>query len=331
MDTDPPIRVHLHSTGDLIAAVPALLGFHPTDSLIAIYLRQDRLVLAARQDLASLAERPDALITPTSYVPTDTVHLILITDSAGGVDGSPPQAAAVGAVRDRMRQAGVNLAHAAWAPAVQPGQPWYCYDDPTCRGSIPDPHTTPLARAATEAGQPIHPSRDALTRQLHPDDPQALRRRAALICAHPPMAAADGQRLVRDAVRAATDGQLPGTDEHIATLAVALSDPRTRDHGTGYALGDQAGAAERLWTALVRGTPPPHRANPAILLALSAYLRGNGALATLALHTGGQAQPGNSMIRLLHTPIAVGLPPQSIRDVLTATTAAHPAPGVDTG
>src|SRR5438874_6565726 len=146
MSTDPPIRVHLHTTSDLIAAVPALLAFHPTDCLVAIYLHQDRLVLAARQDLAALTAQPAALVTPTAYVPTDTVHLILITDNAGP-NGTPPWTAALDAVRDQMRQAGLHIAHATWVAAVQPGAQWCCYDHPACHGTLPDPATTPLAAA----------------------------------------------------------------------------------------------------------------------------------------------------------------------------------------
>jgi Domain of unknown function (DUF4192) len=330
MSTDPPIRVHLHTTADLIAAVPALLGFHPTNSLVAIYLHRDRLVLAARQDLATLTARPAALVTPTAYVPTDTIHLILITDD-NGPNGTPPWTAALDAVRDQMRQVGLHIAHATWVPAVQPGAPWRCYDDPSCRGTLADPGTTPLAAAAADARHPIHPSRDALTRHLRPDDPQALHRRAALIAAHPPLTTAHGLRLINAAVEAAARGQLPEHDEHIAELAVALANPRTRDRSTGYALGDQADAAEQLWTALARTTPPPHRADAAILLALSAYLRGDGPLAILALHAGAKAHPGNTLIRVLQTAIAIGLPPDGVRDLIAATTATDAVPGGDTG
>ena len=88
--------------------------------------------------------------------------------------------------------------------------------------------------------------------------------------------------------------------------------PATR--GTGIA----ADGAEHLWAALVRETPDPEAAEPAALLAACALLRGDGALAGIALDRAEQAWPGHRLSRLLRAVWAAGIPPERVRDCLTA-------------
>ncbi|OLT48585.1 hypothetical protein BJF85_12455 [Saccharomonospora sp. CUA-673] len=71
-------------------------------------------------------------------------------------------------------------------------------------------------------------------------------------------------------------------------------------------------AAERLWRVLVRATPDPERAEPAALLAYSAYLRGEGALASMAVAKARQADPGHLLATLLEQVVARGMPPEQL-------------------
>jgi hypothetical protein len=73
--------------------------------------------------------------------------------------------------------------------------------------------------------------------------------------------------------------------------------------------------AERLWLALVRATPAPERAEPAAFLALTAYMRGDGALAGLALDEAPHACPDHSLSALLRAALAAGLPPEVLGGV----------------
>ena len=89
-------------------------------------------------------------------------------------------------------------------------------------------------------------------------------------------------------------------------LACALGDPDVRDAALLRNLGGAAAAAEQLWTALVRETPDPEAAEPAVLLAVSALLRGDGALANVALERAELAWPGHRLARLLRWPPTPG-------------------------
>jgi hypothetical protein len=89
-----------------------------------------------------------------------------------------------------------------------------------------------------------------------------------------------------------------------------------RDEAMRRGLGRAARAAEDLWTALVRETPDPEAAEPAALLAVSALLRGDGALANVALDRSERAWPGHRLTRILRELAAAGLPPSQVRELL---------------
>ena len=89
-----------------------------------------------------------------------------------------------------------------------------------------------------------------------------------------------------------------------------------------WCTGAGAAAAERLWLALVRATPAPERAEPAALLALTAYLRGDGALAGVALDAALNACPHHSLSGLLRAALDGGLPPELLRGVAEDAAAA---------
>ena len=79
--------------------------------------------------------------------------------------------------------------------------------------------------------------------------------------------------------------------------------------------------------ALVRETPDPEAAEPAVLLAACALLRGDGALAGIALDRAEQAWPGHRLTRLLRAVWAAGIPPERVRECLTAPIASgRPVP-----
>jgi Domain of unknown function (DUF4192) len=82
--------------------------------------------------------------------------------------------------------------------------------------------------------------------------------------------------------------------------------------GEAGAVEDRAAAVERLWLALTRSTPAPELASPATLAAFTAYLRGNGALAGIALERALEAWPGHDLATLLSMALETGLPPAAL-------------------
>ncbi|GDY30303.1 DUF4192 domain-containing protein [Gandjariella thermophila] len=335
-----PLRpsIRLRDAGDLIAAVPHLLGFHPIDSLVLVILHGEeahRVGLTLRTDLPPRehhAEVVSQLLLPVDRLDATGAWLAVI---GGGTADPPdlPHQDLVDLTGRALTARGIPVVHAAWVAATVAGAAWACYHpDRCCTGQVPDPASSPLAAATALAGAVTYASREELAAQLAPVDGLALARRSARLELAAEAAELDRRlagpaAVVRDLVavhQAITDmasGRLVLGDEEVVRLAVALADHRVRDACLATADGPHAAAAEQLWLALTRGTPVPERAEPATLLAFAAYLRGDGALAGIALDTAEAAHPGHRLAGLLRRALDAGLPPARLA-VLAADAAA---------
>jgi hypothetical protein len=323
-------RIRLSDPSELIAAVPHLLGFHPHDSVVLLAIHGKRLGLTLRADLVDDDQAPllaEQLLPPITRQRPTGVALVVI---GGGFtrDGDPPHRALVNALESVLTSAGFPVVHAAWTARTVRDAPWRCYDDPCCAGVVADPMTSPLAAATVAAGAVTFGSREEMAELMAPEDPAALQRRATLLdvadAEHPMSALLVGQRLARlkKLHRAAAAGDLALSDRTVAEVASALCDHRVRDACLPWCSGPDAAAAEQLWLALVRATPAPERAEPAALLALAAYVRGDGALAGVALDAALHACPQHSLSGLLRAALDTGLPPELLRSVAADAAAA---------
>ena len=131
------------------------------------------------------------------------------------------------------------------------------------------------------------------------------------------LAVVDAQRQPQAAMRAAVqlaEGDAPASTE-LARLAVGLADPRVRDTLYALAVGEGAEQAEALWALLARNLPDPWRAEALVLLAFSAYARGDGPLAGASLDAALDARPTHRMAGMLDTALQAGMRPESIREL----------------
>jgi hypothetical protein len=104
------------------------------------------------------------------------------------------------------------------------------------------------------------------------------------------------------------------SDEDVVRLCLALSDPMVRDAAFGFAFEARAAAAERLWGTLVTESPDPESAEAAVLLAHSALMRGDGALAGVALRRAQEAWPGHPLSAMVQSALQSGCGPDELRD-----------------
>ena len=327
--------IRLSDPSELIAAVPHLLGFHPRESVVLLALHGTRLGLSLRADLVAddqaclLAEQ---LVRPIVRHRPTGIALVVVGGKLGSA-GEPPHRAVVSAVTTALASNGLPVVHAAWTTETVRGAPWRCYDDPACTGRVVDPAISPLAAATVAAGAVTFSSREEMAAMLSGEDTAALQRRSELLgnadAEHPLSPQLVGQRLARltELYRAAAAGNLELSDSTVADVASALCDHRVRDACLPWCTGPGAAAAESLWLALVRATPVPERAEPAALLALSAYLRGDGALAGVALDAALQACPQHSLSGLLRAALDGGISPALVRRAAEDAAAALGRPG----
>jgi Domain of unknown function (DUF4192) len=73
-----------------------------------------------------------------------------------------------------------------------------------------------------------------------------------------------------------------------------------------------------LWTECTRRAPTPLDAAPATLLAVSAWLRGDGAMANVALSRALDSEPDYALARLLAQALAACIAPAELRALIGA-------------
>lgn len=322
----PHTQIRLRDLSELVAGIPYIIGFPPTNSLVLFtFHRCPELVLSTtlRVDLpkpehASLVATEVSTAVARSEV--ETAIAVVVGDS-GAEHGK-----LIDMLRKALAEKEIMLTHAFWVPKVAHGEQWQCYDDPLCADVVPDPQTSALAAAAAVAGETAYPSREAIVAHLAADPEEMLARRKALLTAYRPSpaqpyteddACADLE-LLGYALDMATKSYDPPTltDHQLVRLALAMSETTVKDECMAIALSEEAMFAERLWTTLVRALPSPERAEPAFLLAMSAYLRGAGVLAALALKIVMESNPLHGTAVLLDYALARGVPPNDLRTLL---------------
>ncbi|MFD2473989.1 DUF4192 domain-containing protein [Amycolatopsis silviterrae] len=327
--TPPGItRATLSNPADLIASLPYLLAFRPDDSLVLLGHRVPgtTLGLTVRADLPPReiqAAQVDSLIPRFAALDHSGVTAVIVGGSAD--EHGPPHAELIDELTRALSEHKLRLFHALWTPEVAPGARWSCYLDPDCQGVLPDPQETVLAAATTEAGFVVFRSREELAAVLKPRSPEAITRRAELLASDPePLRGPDMSQSdvldaavteLRDAFLRHRRGAGPPDDDQAVRLAHALTFTAVRDACLALAVPPQTSLtreAEELWLTLVRELPPPHRAEAGILLGYAALMRGEGALAGMALANAVEADPEHLVAQLLQAVWNIGTDPAKL-------------------
>ncbi|MBB1153709.1 MULTISPECIES: DUF4192 domain-containing protein [Amycolatopsis] len=337
--TPPGIsRATLSNPADLIASLPYLLGFRPEESLVLLGHRVPgtTIGLMLRADLPPRelqAQQAEALIPRFDDPEHNGVTAVIVGGSAD--EHGPPHRTLAAELERCLARHNLRLFHGLWTPEVERGAPWSCYRDPDCCGVLPDPRETVLAAATTEAGFVVFRSREELAAVLEPRSPEAIARRAALLESAPEPLCGPG-RSASDVLDAAVTelraaflrhrrGEGPPDDDQAVRLAHALMLTPIRDACLALAVPPHTSLtreAEEVWLTLVRELPPPHRAEAALYLGYTALMRGEGALAGMALANAVEADPEHLVAQLLQTAWNIGTDPVKLTGLADLSTAA---------
>ena len=312
--TTDPVVISVRGRPGVLAAIPGLLGFHPTDSLVVVCLRgrPRRAGPVLRIDLPGSEESaPDTIGTLLDQVGRHASEVLLIGygHDAGPAPGIPP-GIAPRVLLDRtaraLRSGGIEVLDAFWAKPV-----------------LPDPD---LAAALALQGRRVLPDRTALTASVR--GPTGERADAAG-AAFDRVADALIERLAREpwpgpGVRHEQAGRVAesalsevvqtGTVrfDTAAAFALHVCEPAVRDALIGRALGERNLPWPAVLAALARSLRDRDAVPVLGMLAMAAFRHGDGALAGVALDRSLSVAPADRLSRLLAAAMAAGLTPDQL-------------------
>ncbi len=306
----------LNRPGALIAALPAVLGFVPEKSLVLVTVDNGELGCVMRVDLSpelygsvghvaevAAAARPDAAIAVV--IDEEGAGCRLCNDEYRGLANT---------LEEELAGHGISLLDFHIVDKVAVGGRWHCSDGGW--GTVDDPSTSPLAMAAVLDGRRLYARREELQKVIEVTDESASAALAVAIAQQADIET-DPARDIEGAMTAAA--QVAAGEELaefvVARLACALTDPQVRDTLYALAVGDGAAQAEALWALLSRTLPVPWRVEALVLLAFSAYARGDGPLAGVSLEAALRCGPGHRMAAMLDTALQSGMRPGQIREL----------------
>jgi hypothetical protein len=299
----------VRSRPEMLGSLPYLLGHHPADDLVAVFLDTDRIIAAASR--LDLSAPPVLAVQQWAQAATQmsAAAVILV-----GYGSSKKQ--------DGGRVSAVADALGAHAPVrdvllVADGQ-YFCLRCPCpAAAGVPfDPTTTAVAARATLAGRVALASRDELLALADPDPAEQAAVDAEL--AQLPVETDEPGAVVRYLMDLAEQGQRL-TAAEVARLVHLLTDVVVRD-AAWQATRDVMWQRD-LWLDVTRRTPPEFVAAPASLAAWCAWQRGEHVLAAAAVRRALAARPGYLLARLIAQALHAGIPAHQLRTAIPGPSA----------
>ncbi|MGF6883015.1 hypothetical protein ABIA39_001956 [Nocardia sp. GAS34] len=339
------LSLRVDTPSECIAAVPALLGYVPRQSIVALLLNEapprsgavilgavthHELVLSGPAAWARLSEQLAGLCARQRVV---AVLVLIIDDRAAQPGGDRAtrrrgrHRELVGALESALAAEGIQLDEAWGMCAIAPGAPWWDVLAPGTAGVQTDPAASPvaLAEAFDERGTCSSHTEPSVPLELDAQlshDVRGELEMATIEAGHRFRAAvfrdevSRYQRSSLEEVLDRVDGVAAGGElgaRAMARIAVALRDPTVRDAMFALAGGPRADAAEQVWAHLCRALTGRDRAEAATLLGYCAFTRGDRSLAGTALQAALESNSDHTLARLLDTALGVGMQPQEIR------------------
>lgn len=315
----------LSAPADLVAVVPHLVGFVPTESLVLLALQgpRRRVRTTMRLDLpqADAADRVAAsMLARLRALRADAVVVLVYTEEPGPL----PRREVADALVRRCERTGLAVAEAL---LVRSGRFWsYTCTGPCCPAEgmpLPSGVSGPVRLVQAEramTGRAVLADRAALEAALAAPADSALPV-AYLTALDDPLWAGTSRTERLALLRTALDGSprlTPLAPADAARLALALHDLRVRDEVATWVL-DEPDRLLALLHELARQTPPPWDAPVCTVLGWTAYATGDGGTANVALDRALATDPAYSLALLLRTALEGMVSPDQVRELLRDT------------
>jgi hypothetical protein len=325
--TEAPTRLKLRRPDDLLAMIPYLIGFHPEEDLVTVFVKSGRVRLTTRTDLPpdsageEFAEWIDALAKREG-----AEALALVAYSAASLPAHRLLTRLMDRLDDHELIDVLYVGHGKWWSLT-------CGDDCCPLAGTPlDLSSHPVSATAVVAGLNVRDSRLELEASVCGPDQQDWPRLDAL-----------ARRLLQELEQ--LDDAAAATRLMTTTIEAALADPTGIDQTTGMLLGvlvtdlhrrDLAWALitpataddhVRLWSGVVAHVPPILAAAPLCLLGMAGWISGSGALLNCCCDRLSRINPQYSMGRLLSEISERAIPPTVWQEIMNGTPAELDAEG----
>lgn len=311
--TTPTVR--LSGRNGLLAAIPALLGFHPDHSLVMVCSNTVRSTLGPiiRVDLdAPLHATAAYLAEQAAKFCSGAVAVF----AYAGQEGRPELLDQVLAELDCLDIPLLDTA-IVFAGAVRPALPGP--DDPDVAVPLPtadDPQVQKMEAITAYTGRSVLPDRAAVARSIEgPRGAEAdriiddwLKMAHTQFFTDPPDVAADKALSIARWLRRRVTGGFPPDRGSLLQLSLLLIDLDVQGQVLGELLTDSGGWTPVL-VQLVAALPDLPVAPLSAVLGVLAYHCGDGALAQLAVDRSMAGDPGHALAVHLLDAMAEGVPP----------------------
>jgi hypothetical protein len=305
----PRKRLKVRRPDELLAIIPYLIGFHPDESIVAVFSQSGRVVLAARIDLPPESAGDD-LAAQIEYLAKrhEASALALVAYSAASLPAHRLLTRLMNRLGKHQLADVIYVGHGRWWSLT-------CEEDCCPLNGTPFDHSShPLSAAAVFAGLGTCANRQELAASVNGPPETELPRLQGLAetllteLEHfdNPSAAA---RLMASMVDTAVSDPSALTERYSLLLGLLVTDLRVRDLAWALIGPDDAEGHVRLWGAVVAKVPPTLAAAPLCLLGLAAWVSGGGALLNCCCERLTEVDPGYSLGRLLHEISAQAVPP----------------------
>lgn len=288
----PVTRLVARSPEDIIAFVPLAIGFAPETSVVMLTLGPSTGTFHARVDLpedpGDVDDVVESLLRPARRHRVSAVVFVVYDDDTAVADE------AAWSLSEAFTDAGIEVldvlrVHDHHWFAVRPGHPRSAY------AGVPfDPGTHPFTAQAVFDGRVTHASRTALQASLD-TDPAAAAVTAEALAQAQPLDAAGARSLVQKHTRSRTTC----SPAELAALGLAVAEGSLRATALEDLVRSRAQAHVDFWSDAVRRLPDHLLPGAASVLALAAWLHGNGALAWCAVDRCRRIAPHHPLAELV--------------------------------